>query len=172
MPEDWSKLRDIDPLADAQACIDFELPLSAFPRLLPQLASPAGQAHGRVCFDREAGVPVAELQVSAQAQLTCQRCLAGMPWSYEGTSRVALVGDAAEAERVPEDLETVLAPEHRSSVRDLVEEQLLIELPLIARHPDEACPAVASGASAPSAEEPSERQRPFAGLDELMKQER
>ncbi|HTV52514.1 MAG TPA: YceD family protein [Steroidobacteraceae bacterium] len=169
MPEDWSKLRDIDPLADAQACIDFELPFSAFPRLAAQLASPAGQAQGRVCFDRDAGVAVAEVQVSAQALLTCQRCLAAMPWSFSGSARVALVGDAAEAERVPAELETILAPEHRLSVRDLVEEQLLIELPLVARHEQAECPPPVS---AQGAEESGERHKPFAGLDELMKQER
>lgn len=166
MPEDWSKLRDIDPLADAQTCIDFELPLSAFPRLLPQLASPVGEARGRVCFDRELGVPVADVQVSARALLTCQRCLGTVPWSHAGKGRVALVSDAAQAERAPAHLETVLAPEKRLSVRDLVEEQLLVELPLIARHAEEICAATASQQSAP---EPSERQRPFAGLDELLK---
>jgi uncharacterized protein len=163
MPEDWSKLRDINPLADARACMDFELPLAEFPRLRAQLASTTGSARGRVCFDRAGQLPVADVEVSAKPALVCQRCLGAVGWEVVSSGRVALVSDAAEAQQADPELETVLAPEHRLSVRDLIEEELLLGLPLIARHPEGECAA----GEMPAAHD--EEQKPFAQLGELWK---
>ena len=53
-----------------------------------------------------------------------------------GTARVALIAAESEADRVPQEFETVLAPENRIRVRDLVEEELLLSLPLVPLHAD------------------------------------
>ena len=125
MSEGWSKLLDIGPLADGRAEVDFSIPLQHFPRVLPLLAAPAGEAVGRVDFSREGRIAVAEVSVAAEVTLTCQRCrLSPLVLKVEGRGRAALVATAAEAERVPDALETVLAPEYRISIRDLVEEEL------------------------------------------------
>jgi uncharacterized protein len=174
MSEDWSKLRDIDLLADGRATVDFAIPLGDFPRLTPQLVRTEGNAHGRVRFGRELGTAVADIEVTAQSQLRCQRCLAPMLWSVSSSGRVAMVAGGAEADRAPAGLETILAPEHRISIRELVEEELLLALPIVPLHPAAEC------AAAPPAEDHTvgahepheERQRPFAGLDALLKRER
>jgi len=170
MSEDWSKLRDVDPLADGHARVDFRIPLADFPRLAPALTRCEGHATGSVQFTREAGVAVAEVSVRAHLALACQRCLGALEWPVHSDGRVALVAGDSEAERAPAELETILAPDHRIALRDLVEEELLLALPLAALHPKGRCAAAATAAGpvtpAASAEE---RQRPFAGLSELMK---
>jgi len=169
MSEDWSKLRDLDPLADGHARVDFRIPLAEFPRLAPALARREGHATGSVGFAREAGIAVADVEVKAHLALACQRCFGALAWPVRTAGRVALVAGGAEAERVPAELETVLAPDHRLSLRDLVEEELLLALPLVALHPEGEC-AQALGAPAPEQPAPAEeRHRPFAGLSELMK---
>ncbi len=65
MSEGWSKLLDIGPLADGRAEIDFSIPLKEFPRVLPLLAAPDGEARGRVDFSREGRIAVAEVTVAA-----------------------------------------------------------------------------------------------------------
>jgi uncharacterized protein len=167
MPEDWSKLEDIDPLADGRVSIDFDIPLSAFPRLAPQLAGTAGSARGRVRFSRASGLPTADVQVAADVGLTCQRCLAPLAWHVDSHASTAMIADAAEADRAPADLETILAPEHRLSIRDLVEEELLLSLPIVPLHAQAECAAAA--AQAMPAEPAAQGQRPFAQLDELLK---
>ena len=164
MSEGWSKLLDIGPLADGRAEIDFSIPLKEFPRVLPVLAAPDGTARGRVIFGREGRLAVAEVAVAVQVALLCQRCLSPLNWPVDSTGRAALVATAAEAERVPETLETVLAPEHRISIRDLVEEELLLALPLVPRHENDEC----AGASAGTSEE---THRPFGPLSELLKRQ-
>jgi uncharacterized protein len=173
MSEGWSKLLDIGPLADGRAEIDFSIPLKHFPRVLPLLAAPEGEAVGRVDFSREGRIAVAEVTVAAEVTLICQRCLSPLVRQVEGQGRAALVASPAEAERVPDTLETVLAPEYRISIRDLVEEELLLALPLVPRHEDNGCAADSAGTPGQgfSAEPPAETQRPFGQLSELLKRQ-
>ncbi len=174
MSEGWSKLLDIGLLADERADVDFSIPLKEFPRVLPLLAAPDGTAHGRVDFTREGRVVVAEVTVAADLTLLCQRCLAPLNWSVDSKGRAALVASAAEAERLPEQLETVLAPEYRISIRDLVEEELLLALPLVPRHQNDECAGAGAGTSPEqdSAAEPAgETHRPFEQLSELFKRQ-
>ena len=63
MSSPWSKPLDVDRLSEAEADVDFVIPLAELPRLRAQLASVAGEVHGRVHFRRAAGIPVAELTV-------------------------------------------------------------------------------------------------------------
>src|SRR5580658_11359858 len=174
MSEGWSKLLDIGHLADGRADIDFTIPLKEFPRVLPLLAAADGEARGRVDFSREGRLAVAEVSVAADVTLLCQRCLAPLKWAVKGTGRAALVATATEGERVPEVLETVLAPEHRISTRDLVEEELLLALPLVPRHEDDRCAGDEAGARAgqeSQAEPAGDTHRPFAQLSELFKRQ-
>ncbi|MGC1460138.1 MAG: YceD family protein [Steroidobacteraceae bacterium] len=163
MSEGWSKLLDVGPLADGRAHIDFSIPLKEFPRVLPLLAASEGEARGRVDFSREDKIAVAQVTIAAEVTLLCQRCLAPLKWPVNSVGRAALVATAAEGERVPEQLETVLAPEHRISTRDLVEEELLLALPLVPRHEDDGCAGDRAAAE--------EVHRPFAQLSELFKRQ-
>ncbi|MGH8217937.1 MAG: YceD family protein, partial [Steroidobacteraceae bacterium] len=125
MSEDWSKLRDIDLLADGRVRFEFEIPLAELPRLRAHLARPEGRAAGHVSFDREQGLPVADIAVASRVALRCQRCLEPLMLPVESAGRIVLVADGAEADRAPAELETVHAPGHRIALRDLVEEELL-----------------------------------------------
>jgi uncharacterized protein len=174
MSAGWSKLLDVGPLADGRAELDFSIPLKEFPRVLPMLAAPDGSARGRVDFAREGRLVVAEVHVAADVKLLCQRCLAPLDWPVDSTGRAALVATAAEAGRVPETLETVLAPEYRISIRDLVEEELLLALPLVARHENDECAGGSAGTlteTGLAAEPAGETHRPFAQLGELFKRQ-
>jgi uncharacterized protein len=171
MPAGWSKRRDIDPLADGQARFDFEIPLADFVRLRPQLATAGGElAGGSVQFLRDQGFAAAELEVKASVPLVCQRCLGTVRLDVNERSRVLLVGTEAEADRTPAGMDTVLAPERRVSLHDLVEEELLLAVPAVPLHerPEECTGARPEGA-APAQE--ATVQRPFERLGELLKRD-
>ena len=169
MSEGWSKLLDLDPLADGQADIDFSIPLAEFPRLSPQLAHTNGDVRGSVRFSRESGVPVADLDVTCELELECQRCFGPLSLPIDSQERVAMVAGAAEADRVPAGRETILAPEHRISLRDLVEEELLLTLPIVPLHEPGECDAqLVNETLERDAPEP-DVQRPFEQLGELLK---
>ena len=172
MSPPWSKPLDVDRLSEADADVDFAVPLAELPRLRAQLANVAGEVHGRVHFRRTAGVAVAGLTLSGTARLVCQRCLGPLDVGVEAATEVGLISNEADMNRVPEELEPVLAPEGRISVGELVEEELLLTLPIVPLHADEAggtCVAADAPPLATHGREEDQTQRPFEQLAELLK---
>lgn len=173
MSQGWSQLLDIDRLSDGRGELEFEIPLSAFPRLPPQPASTEAQIRGTAHFRRQGGFAVVDLEVRGSVQLTCQRCLGPMRQSVDGDAHIALVASEAEAERVPPELEPVRAPEGRIRLRDLVDEEVLLALPIVPLHESsEECGQQAPSASSAREVETADEggvQRPFADLGKLLK---
>ena len=162
---------DIDRLADREADVDFSVPLAELPRLRSRLASVEGTVHGQVHFTRQSRVPVAELSMSGSATLQCQRCMEKMQGPVETSARGALIFSEADISRVPEDLEPMLAPGGQLSIAELVEEELMLFLPIVPLHEDVAGCAVEPSASLiveEQAELPT-TQKPFQQLQELLK---
>ena len=171
MSSPWLKPLDVDRLSEAEADVDFVIPLAELPRLRAQLASVAGEVHGRVHFRRAAGIPVAELTVNGTARLVCQRCLEAMEVGIEAATEVGLIAIEADANRVPEELEPVLAPEGRISVGELVEEELLLTLPIVPLHGEDAACDLAPEAPLADDGREEETQKPFEQLAELLKRQ-
>jgi DUF177 domain-containing protein len=175
MSPPWSKPLDVDRLAEAEADVDFVVPLAELPRLGAQLANVAGEVHGRVRFRRVANIPVATVTVEGTARLICQRCLEAMEVGVEATAEVGLVATEADVSRVPEELEPALAPEGRISVGELVEEELLLTLPIVPLHAEaDTCNVGVAPTAAPRGrdeETQTQTQKPFAQLSELLKRQ-
>lgn len=164
MSEAWSKPRDVGALADEQADLELAIPLAEFSRVRARLGALEGAISARVRFGRDGEFAVAALELSGSVPLVCQRCLKLMPWKIDGRASVALLAADSQADRLPEHLEPMLAPGGRISLRDLVEEELLLELPIVALHANERdCEPTGS------ADEDRAVQRPFERLGELLK---
>jgi uncharacterized protein len=163
----WSKPLEVDRLAEAQADVDFVVPLAELSGLRAVRGGVSGSVSGRVHFARRQELAVAQLSLNGSAALECQRCMQPMQITLDSTSQVALVASEAQAQRVPEDLEPVLAPAGRISIAELITEELLLSLPIVALHAgSETCasaPPPAPGGGA------AETHKPFAQLAELLK---
>jgi len=87
------------------------------------------------------------------------------------TARVALITSEADASRVPEQLEPVLAAGGRVTIGELVEEELLLALPIVPLHAEsEAIAWLRKKVPAVKVEAPEPTtQKPFAQLDQLLK---
>ena len=163
----WSRPLEVERLADGGADLDFTIPLAELGGLRSGRASVAGSVHGRVRFGHEAGVAVAELTLNGTATLVCQRCMQPMELPVHSVVRVGLVGSEAEIARVSEDLEPMLAPGGRISIGELVREELLLTLPIVALHGEgEPC---AAPAESTAGEHGQDMHRPFARLADLLK---
>jgi len=170
MSPPWSKPLDIDRLADGEADVDFAVPLAELPRLRSKIASVEGLVRGHVHFTRESGFVVADLTMSGEATMSCQRCLEAMSEPVSSEVRVALITAEADASRVPEHLEPVLAAGGRVTIGELVEEELLLELPIVPLHAEASECVVAEEVPAVKVETPEPTtQKPFAQLGELLK---
>jgi uncharacterized protein len=165
--------------AQAGATLEGEQPLNSFQRLSQDLHSAApADAHVRWSTRgelREApggGAPQAWLHLQAQTQvpLTCQRCLSAVQEFVEVDHWFRFVADEAAAEALDDDVEEdLLALEPRPSLIELIEDELILSLPLVPLHTE--CPQpLPNGAAAPDGHQPaegSERPHPFAALAKL-----
>jgi uncharacterized protein len=172
MSEASSKTLLVGPLADERADMLLSIPLADLPRVQPRLAATAGTISARVQFRREGALAVAAVAVSGAVPMICQRCLALMSWPVDGNALVAFIEAESQADVMPDYLEPVWAPQGRVSVRDLVEEELLLCLPIVALHPHRSgCTPPATRTSATSSADRSAVQRPFAQLGELLRRD-
>jgi uncharacterized protein len=169
----WSRRAPIDTLVGTEAAIDFSIPLAELPRVSHELLAADGEATGQVRFSRQLGHAVADLEVSAQPEVVCQRCMQPMRWPVKVKSRIALVSDYNAADRVPEGLEVFLVEADSVSVRDLVDEEVLLALPHVARHEEDSECAGREmrlpGHEVEADEASADVQKPFAQLGELLK---
>jgi len=170
MSPPWSQPLDVDRLAKGEAEIDFDVPLAELPRLQSRIAGIGGSVHGAARFGRQSRFAVAELTLVGKATLQCQRCMQAMEFPIDSTSRVGLILAEADAAEVPEELEPVLAREGRISAGELVEEELLLALPIVPLHEELRDCAVAPSAPLVAGDAPEHvTQRPFEGLAELLR---
>ncbi len=170
----WSRRAPVDTLVGTETAIDFSIPLAELPRVSHELAATDGEASGKVRFSRHMGHAVADLDVSAQPEVVCQRCMLPMRWPMHVKSRIALVSDYDAADRVPDSLEVFLVEADSVSVRDLVDEEIMLALPQVPRHAEDSKCAEQPMRLPGQADEPegaaeSQVQKPFAQLGELLK---
>jgi uncharacterized protein len=131
------------------------------------------------------GLPqcLVDLAVRAAPILECQRCLQPVAVTLEIERRVRFVHGEEAAARLDEELEDdVLALAPRFDLLALVEDELLLALPLVPRH--DVCPELPAGlrpaaeapaaAAADAAPEPSDGRadHPFAALAALRRPKR
>jgi uncharacterized protein len=157
-----------------ESAIDFKIPLAELPRVSHELIGKDGEASGRVRFSRHVGQAVADLEVHAAPEVICQRCMQPMRWPVDVKSRIALVSDYDAADRVPDGMEVFLVEADSVSVRDLVDEEVMLALPHVPRH-DEGSECAGRSVELPGQEADAEDaaatqvQKPFAQLGELLK---
>lgn len=167
MSRDPAELLDVAAFVAQGSELEFERELKSFERIAPSLRGRTGTARGTLRFRRVAGFAVAEGHVQATLLLTCQRCLGEVPIAVDTACRLVFVeGDTAKVQDTP-GYDVVMMQGGRASLAELVEDELLLALPLVAMHGEGTSCLSRSGAD--SRTEDESRQRPFAGLRELMK---
>ncbi len=105
------------------------------------------------------------LQATTRVTLTCQRCLQPLAEALEIDRRFRFVEGEDEAARLDEELEDdVLAAGRSFDLLELLEDELILALPLVPRHED--CPQpLPQAAQAPEEPKPN----PFAALAALRR---
>ena len=121
-----------------------------------------------------AGVqPALNIEAEARVTLECQRCLQALAWPIRVERRLFFVdGEDAAAALDTESDDDVLALTPALDAHALIEDELLLALPIVPRHEDCAVPLGMQGADTADtadagAAEQAEREHPFAALAAL-----
>lgn len=114
--------------------------VAAFPRLAHEFTQ--GTLFCRVVgrVDQRGSLSL-QLTVSGEVELPCQRCLGNMPYKVEVERTLYLARNEAEMERLDAlpDSDAIQAGETLNLV-DLVEDEVLLSLPLATMHAEGECP--------------------------------
>ncbi|HET7923235.1 MAG TPA: YceD family protein, partial [Gammaproteobacteria bacterium] len=144
--------------------------VGSMPRLRAVLADDDGEVAFRLRARHEAGRTVVQGQADAELMLACQRCLQPMRQALSTEFRLAWVRNEAEAAALEAgSCEPLLAPDGRVRVSTLLEDELLLALPIVALHETQSCRAdvVAGGVEQAAMPQAETEPNPFAMLQQL-----
>ncbi|HQR84322.1 MAG TPA: DUF177 domain-containing protein [Polynucleobacter sp.] len=116
---------------------------------------------------------ILQLGLKGRLQMICQRCLQDCPVDLSEERQFVMVATEALADAYPiedDELEPIVASQH-FDLLSLIEDEILLSLPLIPKHPEGACQAHASsfGDAKTGADALEKPENPFNILKNMKK---
>lgn len=166
----------IDPLllADKNISLKGNLPLSALDRVRELLVNDEGKVSLTLHFGKAGKQAVIEGHISAVLPVKCQRCLEAVEWPISSDIRLGIVSSFAKAGNLPENFEPLLVTDDgKIALKDIVEDEILILLPDIPKHPENCTIDIPSSEQVKPSESPAKppANNPFSILATIKKPE-
>lgn len=161
-------------MVTGRRCFAGALPLASLTRLRDSLASTDGVVTYDIEFDTdEFDQPYVELRAQGELPLVCQRTLEVYRQPVSISLRLGLIRREEQESALPPGYEPLLVPpDGQVAPADLIEDELILALPLVPARPDSVL--VGSGESGEAAEPDEDqgeaRDNPFAVLKSLRLQ--
>lgn len=164
----------VDPLSWAEAGhrLQGRLRVSGMSRLQASLYSVDEDAE--VDIDLQGGIDeqgIRYLRGWVQGVLTvpCQRCLQAMALTVDSRVAVGLVNGHSQADDLPEPYEALVLDSRTIPLAKIVEDELLLALPIVAMHAEPDCHSRYQPDAVPEKQAQGEKPNPFAVLAQLKK---
>jgi len=153
----------------ARRSFEGALPIASLSRLRESLAAQAGEARFELDFGRdEFDTAYLDVRVRAPLTLTCQRTLEPFVLPVAVDTRLGLIRHEREEAALPPGCEPLLvAGDGKLSLADVIEDELLLALPLVPVDPDSTLPDEVTGSAQGDAPVAERTDHPFALLREL-----
>ncbi len=135
---------EFDPelLARRDALVEGRALISQFARVVAALASEQGEIWASLRFFAHGRLVGVKGQVSGWGMLRCERCVQPYRWEFEFAVNSGFVFTEEQAERLADGVEPVFKDDRgRVQLVGLLEDELLLAMPLIGRHPGGECMA-------------------------------
>ncbi len=163
---------DLSRIGPERTNLAADLPTRDMQRLAAAAALPETvSAHVSTVRDGGGNV-VLGLTATAQVGMTCQRCLENVYLELEAHAELIAVTDERATAEADGKRDAVVAPMGRLDVITLVEDELLLALPPVPRHPTERDCAPESRQFGPAGSTAApQRENPFAVLAQLRRGE-
>ncbi|MCG6937492.1 MAG: YceD family protein [Gammaproteobacteria bacterium] len=155
-------------LVELNRTIEGDYPLAKFERLAEVLLSNEGYVTAKLEFGYSVGYACLKARASAKLLVRCQRCLEPMETVVTGSFKFALLDSEDDFELIPDEFEPYLLEGDEQSIIDILEDELLLSLPMVTVH-DEACSDFIINQQKAAAAE-KEASHPFAALKALKEE--
>ncbi|HEY8521209.1 MAG TPA: YceD family protein [Gammaproteobacteria bacterium] len=130
----WYSLRDLESFGARHVELGGEIPLARLGRLTESLDTDEGSVKASLKFGRDAGWVTCELAVRSTLRVVCQRCLEPLTLEVDERVELAVVESPALAASVPARYEPLVLEGDRVMPAQLVEDELIVSLPLVPKH--------------------------------------
>jgi len=157
-----------------KAKIGFELkgkwPIKQLKRLNEVLVSDQGDLQVELKFDRAGPIPFLEGHITAELQLKCQRCMQAMSHPVDIRFKLGLVLNEEHIEKLPDEFEPYMLEDDNNHLPDMLEDELLLALPLVAMHEFDCSDYLQQQNSEQQneVEKVEEKENPFSVLKDLL----
>ena len=153
--------------------IEGEWPIAKLERLSELLLSNEGNLQARISLGKREKIRYLQGSVSVNLQVTCQRCLQPMSLPLETEFQLALVTSEAQADELPDDYEPLLVEEDKTNLPAILEDELLLAMPLVAMHEHDCSEYLQQqkhrqAVEAEQQQAEKEKQNPFSVLKDLL----
>ena len=160
---------DVRKLTARGAEISSQFAVNVMPRLTSLLANEQGVVSTELNFyvdeDRKRRI---DGDVKAQLNVVCQRCLDAVSIEVTSSFNLAVVWTDDEAKHLPKTLDPLIVGEELVDLTEIVEEELILSLPIVSYHENENCKQDTHtfGDAEPVVEE-APKDNPFKVLEQL-----
>lgn len=165
-----SRQSDVRKLARKGHNLRLRVPLQSFPRIVDAVVSEEGTVELDLELYRdEENRSVISGVIDTQVSIPCQRCLEPMMVSVHADVHIAVVWDDEQARALPKSLDPYIVPQDDADLVELVEDEVLLEIPFVGFHEESECAGLAYENPEPIVEaEPEENKaNPFDVLAQL-----
>jgi uncharacterized protein len=152
-------------LARHQGKLKGFLPLEQLPTLVADCLDSAGRLEADLQLEMQGRWPVLTGVASATLPMTCQRCLAPVQVPVKAQIALGFAQTEESLGDLPEHLEPFLLDEEEIRLADLLEQELILALPIVPYHPECELAPYQSGEEEAAIEE--EKPNPFKVLEQL-----
>lgn len=157
-------------LADRAISFTGELPLAKFTRVAELLTNTAGAVRVSVAFSRdEQKHVVMHLELAAKVAMLCQRCLEDAVISVGGHYDYLIVNHNADSTLLSHSYDVLEVDDEPLDLLALVEDELLLCLPIVPMHPQGECQSPAGYVEPELGPDETTRSNPFSVLAQLKR---
>lgn len=157
-------------LADRAISFTGELPLAKFTRVAELLTNTAGAVQVSVAFSRdEQKHVVMQLELAAQVAMLCQRCLEEAVISVGGRYNYLIVNNNADSTLLSHSYDVLEVGDEPLDLLALVEDELLLCLPIVPMHPQGKCQSPAGYVEPELSADETTGSNPFSVLAQLKR---
>ncbi len=163
----------IDPfqLASKGERLEGPIAIKTLTRLAPSLRDTTGEIQVTLEFGLdELRQPMVQGSLSGSLTMMCQRCLEPMVQDIDSRFLLGLVKNEYQMNRLSEEYEPLLVTESPIALASIIEDEILLSLPIVATHAPGDCRLVVAATGMDSVEVDTEtKPNPFAVLKSLKK---
>lgn len=171
MPPDLPHLLEPERLAKRGETITGHYAIPDLERLQGLLYDPSGTVHFRLEFshDKDKRQSYIRGMLQADLHLVCQRCLGCLPYTIDSRFILGITQEDTRLTEWPDDCEILPVGQEPVLLAVLIEDELILALPITAMHAESDCPVAAGTSQLNDDQRVDEKPGPFADLKKMIR---